>query len=156
MALEPIQRGPSGMPFARCRVYRSTNQTIGSGALTPVAFDFRSFDTLGSMWQPGDPSKIVLPVRGIYAARGHVRWQASAAGGSDKATSLTLSGTVLDTDNEPLDGTVERSANIGGEFYGEAGQVLQMQIFQNSGGNLNLVAASTYGIYLQAFLMVQF
>ncbi|MCI0725053.1 MAG: hypothetical protein L0338_39725 [Acidobacteria bacterium] len=156
MQLEPVQRNFSGVPLARCRVYRSTNQTINSGTLTPVVFDTRSFDTFGAMWQMSEGSKIFVPVRGIYAARAHVRWQASAAGGSDKATSLTLNGDIIDTDNKPLDATVERSAKVGLEFYAEAGQYVELKAFQNSGAGLNLIASSTYGIYLQVFLMVPF
>lgn len=130
------------------RAFRTSTQAIGTGGLgTYVTFSDVTSDAWGA-WSSGDATKLTARLTGRYQAVGQVAFAANATG--SRALLINRNGTT----------TVARQwvASLGGgndthlnvcsvPFDMTAGtDYIQMAVFQNSGGNLNLVNDGQFGI----------
>lgn len=135
-----------GRTFAP-RVARTSTQAIATAGFGyTVTFDTAISDAWGA-WSSSDPTKLTAKITGRYQAVGQVTFAADATG--SRALTLFRNGTT----------TVGRQwvASLGGgntttlnvcsvPFDMTAGDYITMIVFQNSGGNLNIVNDSTFGI----------
>ena len=60
-------------------VWRTTNQSIPTGVVTPVLFDAERFDNAGLHRTDLDTSRITITAPGIYLVGGSVSWEAAGA-----------------------------------------------------------------------------
>ena len=125
-----------------CRVYRATSQTIPDGAVTALAFDTEVYDQ-GDCWSSAQPTRLVVPVRGLYLAGGG--WARDAANNPNSSRHWVMighNGTTSLAANE--EHTVPNKAVIASAcaiFWGEAGDYVEIMALQDSGAPRNSFAA---------------
>jgi hypothetical protein len=129
---------------ALVRVIRSTNQTIGNSAFTAVSWSSapRNVNTL---WAVGNPTRLTVPTGqgGLYFLQGGFIFAVNATGARQILVRLN---------GDSVNG-YRRSSNtnaVAGSFFTEvafstylelvAGDYVEVMAWQNSGGNLDLVA----------------
>jgi len=126
-----------------CRVYRDSAQTIANNTVTPISFSDELYDT-DTCWAVGVPTKFYAKHAGYHMAGGCAAFYASAAGASRRATLVRLNGATYLTDNE-----LTMSENIfavvsvtTGMFYMNGStDYVEICVYQNTGGNLDIYAA---------------
>lgn len=140
-----------GRPAARCgaSIYRNATQTINNVTSTPVTLDTVAYNDVG-MWNVASPTKIVIPVAGYYALTATVTWAISAAGTWRSNSIYKNGGTVLSQANFPPDpAAVINLAFTTGCFASlNTGDYIEMYVYQNSGGTMNIVAVVPASIQL--------
>lgn len=128
---------------AAARVYRSSDQVIANNASTQVIFDSVRFDTEG-MWSASAPTRLTCRLAGVYLVCATLRWAVNPSG--IRAVSLLLNGSLV------ICGTTTHTTNSGNTFTMSAatlyaldlGDFLEVQVYQSSGGNLNIAAVAAF------------
>jgi hypothetical protein len=133
---------PGGAAALDARVYRSTAQTIPGSILTKLSFDVERWD-VGDFWNAAEPTKLVVPVDGLYLFGAELEWDASATGNrfadfylnDETIIGELTSGWALNASGGPLQhgSTVWRCA---------AGDEVEVRVYQSSGGDLDTVAGT--------------
>lgn len=139
-------RGVGGRPIA-CRLTNSVNQSIPSGTWTTLTWDTEEYDPADIHSLTTNPSRVTVQRAGIYQVSINAGFAASA-GGSARGLGLLKNGSggwlalallppvavaVLST-HIPLSASLQLSA----------GDYLEVQAFQDTGGGLNVVPVSDY------------
>lgn len=130
-----IGRGP-----APCRVIRTTAQSIGNGGFTAISFDSEDYDADG-MHNTVTPTRITVPVSGVYRLGGAITWASNAAG--IRTFHLRVNGTdvVCAEDKAAVSGSM--SMTISAECYLDLGDYVELYTYQDSGGSLDVQANYT-------------
>lgn len=129
---------------------RATNQSIPNSAYTAISFDAASFDSNG-FWSAGAPTRLTVPAGGdgVYIVSTEAHWQASAVGNR---------GLALHVNGASYEGQVfgPNCGGVGQPFQGFAKQVelvagdyVEIQAFQDSGGALNVLGSAELSPCLQ-------
>lgn len=85
----PIFR--TGKPFTKLQLSTTISQATGT---TPVPWDVLAYEEGPAMWDPSDPTKIVIPRTGTYLVA--VQWSRSAPSVADQTNVACLvNGTVV-------------------------------------------------------------
>jgi hypothetical protein len=128
--------GASQAP-ARCFAYQGTTATtLTTGATTPLPLDAEVVDSTGSMHSlVTNTSRIVIPSNGWYRVYGRVAFVANATG--FRRAVLTLSGVSFAETRVPALSGAATVAECVAEYGMGAGQYVELQAQQNSGGNLD-------------------
>ncbi|GIW05576.1 MAG: hypothetical protein KatS3mg060_0381 [Dehalococcoidia bacterium] len=130
-----------------CRVYRSTNQSIANATVTLVSFSGVHDDTDG-MWDPAAPTRLTIQTPGRY----HVGFLASFAastGGTTRYADLRASNVGVWPNRIGLvwlpprgGGAPTHLPPVEGEWTFAAGDYVEVGVYQDSGGPLDLLAFS--------------
>lgn len=124
----------------RCHIFNSQAQSIPNAAWTNVVFDSEISD-VGDMFSVVNPSRITLPVAGVYLIVADLIFPANATGlryiainlnGSIR-THITIVTGIGSADHRVQ--TIALYARSGGEW-------IEIQALQTSGGALNIYGAS--------------
>ncbi|WP_281783754.1 hypothetical protein [Sinimarinibacterium flocculans] len=121
------------------RVHRTTAQTIANNTWTSISHDVEEFDN-GGMWVVGSPTLLTAKADGIHIVTANAQF--SGAGGTFRAARLRVNGT-----DEVAIGVVGVSSDtmpLAVPVYLDAGDYVELQVFQNSGGNLNTAPSSPF------------
>lgn len=138
--LRRVETLESGGVRATARIANSANLALASAAITTLTFDSTRFFT-----EPiGASDRFTAPRAGRYAIGGHVRFAAHATG--QRVLYLRVNGTTyIAIDSRvsvgagaPTDGHVATLTQLA------AGDYVQLQAYQDSGGSLNVTAAAEY------------
>lgn len=140
------EKSEVSIPDVSASVYRTTNQTLTTGTETAVAFTSEEWDTAGFHDNVTNNTRLTAPYTGRYLVIACLRWESNATGvrylyfrrsgggaaitdvkGADYRQAITIPDLIIIT-----------SSAI---FSLNAGDYVEVIAFQNSGGNLNLVAA---------------
>lgn len=84
---------PAGTTFSGARVYRSTTQSITSGAERTVSFDSERFDTDSYHEGVTNPSRITFPATGKYLVGANIGYGA-ANSGAGSYLAIKLGGSI--------------------------------------------------------------
>lgn len=124
--------------FTGARVERATAQSIPDGATTPVNWTTAPIDSDG-FWAGGAPSRLTVPVGkgGIYRIEGNLQYAINGVGvrrASIPANAVTraIGGPV------PGDPSVVTGVMVGLLLALSAGDYVEVEAYQTSGGPLNL------------------
>ena len=134
------------LQFDGARVDLGTVQSIPNGAWTPVSFNYERFDT-ADYFSVVTPTYLIVPRTGRYLIGGTVGFASNATG---------IRGALLAGD---IGGSADLRSAVNGSLSNMSlsdmhwftiGAHISMQVYQNSGGALNLVANanSLWIIYL--------
>jgi hypothetical protein len=127
-------------------IYRNSNQSIPNNAGTFMTFTTMSRN-VGAFWNAGLPTRLTIPTSAWYAVGFQGIWAANSTG--QRYALLVVNGTVsLCFDVRQPVATFGTSHNLVSFFLFTAGDFLELQLFQNSGGALNFLGftgAQTYG-----------
>jgi len=133
----------------RVRAYRTANQSITNNTETPVQFDNESYDTDTMHDNVTNNTRITFTTAGIYSISGNVVW-AAGAGGRRNVT-VKLNGTTYLVQQElPLSSTNDASGSFSLQHSFTAGDYIEVNVYQSSGGAINLNAAGS-PCYVSAF-----
>jgi hypothetical protein len=120
-------------------VWKSANQSIGSGAFAPVSFDTVVRND-GGLWSAGQPTRLTCPEAGWYEFGGGVEWAANATGRrllgvrKNAATHLRI---VSENSNS---GTYETRMVVGVTDYFAAGDYVELTLYHDVGISLNAIS----------------
>jgi hypothetical protein len=137
--------GPSsGNTQPSVRVFSETVQAVGSGLFRVCTFTTERFDGPGvPMWTnvgpPGINQRLTAQVAGRYQITGVVDWDVNGAG-DVRLVQIRLNGTteIDDVSQSPVAGINNTSQNITTLWDMAAGDFVELLVFQDSGGLLDL------------------
>jgi hypothetical protein len=141
-------------PSARCKAWKSANQSIPNSTLTAITFDTNFFDvgseTIHSTTV--NTSRFTVPsnAAGLYAisfsftiATGTGAWQAFIRKNGMSIVAQAGSAMTTATTAQPNISVFENAS--GGDYY-------ELLFFQNSGGPINIIGGGTYASDTQAWI----
>lgn len=129
-----IQRG------AGARVYNSANISISNSTATALTFNSERYDYDSIHSTVANTDRMTIVTAGIYNISGHVEWDASGVG--QRAIFIRLNGTTniaVQSGDARSSGNHEMSVSTNYELSN--GDYVTLMVWQNSGGNLNVVTS---------------
>lgn len=124
---------------ASARVYRTTPQSIPQNVNTAISFDAERNDLPG--WHdPANPTRLTAAVSGTFLVGCCVEWAASGLAGG-RYTSIKFGGTLnLASQGGGLGGSESIVHQVNTQVYMNAGEYVEIVVFQSTGGPLNVLA----------------
>lgn len=120
------------------RIYRTTNQSITNTTLTAFAPDTSDFDT-DAYWVVGSPTRFTITVPGKYTIGCSILWDSSTTG--NRAVYLVKNGTTTTRlGGEQISATNGSIVNLAVTLDLAAADFVELYVFQNSGGSVNITA----------------
>lgn len=123
----------------RAKAFVNTaNQTIANVTETVVAFNGESYDEGALHDTATNNGRMTVPFAGRWRFSGQARWAAGAT--SDRRVRLLLNGSTIEAEaliTTPGTGIVTVPIDLSIELA--ASDYIDMRVFQNSGGNLDLI-----------------
>ena len=122
-----------------CRIYNSAAQTIGNASWTTLTFDNESFDTDSMHSTVTNTGRITVPEDGVYLLIHTVGFTSNSTG--FRATRFIKNGTTNFFGNS-IDGTNGNTCTAVGTtiLSLSASDYVTVQVYQNSGGDLDVLA----------------
>jgi hypothetical protein len=137
-----------------CAAWSNANRLVGTGAWTAAIFSGVRWDDALDMglatafWAAGAPTRITIPVGldGRYNIYAHAVFDASGAGVGRYIRILLNGATNIGGTRWPFCAAQQTWMHVSTVYDLVAGDFLEMEVFQDTGGNLNLITAAQYGI----------
>jgi len=138
-------QAPAGNVFVGCSVYKSTNQSVANGTYTAVTFDSEDYDTDAIHDNSTNNSRFTIPSGkgGKWLVTGQVTFAINSTGyrivalynnGSRFAYAATLSSVNGDATSVPFSYVYDFTA----------ADYMEVFVWQNSSGNLNIESTAEY------------
>jgi hypothetical protein len=126
-------------------VHREATQSINNNTETTVSFtDVRHDTTDGDMWDVSQPTRLVVPVDGFYLPMASLAWASNSAG--VRVAYFRANGSVLlGRDTRTANAATEATLTTPVRFF-NAGDYVELRVFQSSGGALNLAESDEYAV----------
>jgi len=126
--------------FIGAKVYKATNQSISTGTVTAATFAAEEFDTNSFHSTSVNTDRMTIPtgLGGKYLVVGTFEWAANAVGQRTSFIYVNANIKYYATVNN-MGATVGNITQISGIVDAAAGDYIQLQVFQDSGGALNLI-----------------
>ena len=126
------------------RVNKSAAQAVADSTVVAVAFDQEQFDDGGCHDNAVNNSRLTVPAGkgGVYTISAAVRWAANALGRRILSIRLNGATTVGSVEQPVSDGANEARQTCSAIFRFVAGDFIEVTVFQNTGGNLNITNTS--------------
>jgi len=131
-----VVRDTLATAVAHCHVRRAAVQTISTASWTPVSFDTEDVDPY-AMRAAGAPTRITIATPGIYNVFATAEWALSATGA--RLMSILLNGAGKAA--LKLNATGSGYMTTAQEIRIAQGEYLELSVYQDTGGDLNLTAA---------------
>lgn len=133
------------------RVYRSTDQTLTTATLTPIAFDSERFDTDSIHDNSTNNSRLTCKTAGVYVISGTVRFATNATG--NRRLLIRLNGTTYIAEHtQAAVSGLQTTITIATVYLLAANDYVELVALQSSGGDL---AVSASGNLSPEFSMVR-
>lgn len=132
--------GPDDWALSTCGVRRGSFQTFANATWAAIVFDVVDWDhRRKESAAQADGTGIVIRETGIYTVDAAARWQSniSASSAGHRLMAMTVNGTNVAVDQRVPAGA-ESGLRIVRTLYLAAGDVIRVNAWQNSGGNLSL------------------
>lgn len=138
--------GAGGLSLSQgVRVFNSAALTIGTGAWTTLTFNSESYDAFGMHSTSSNTGRLTAQRAGVYGIFGSLQFSPSA-GGTIRGLRFLVNGSVsviMDL-RSPNGATTTVNFGISAFYPLAAGDYVEMQVYQDSGGNLNVDRVSAY------------
>lgn len=125
------------------QVSNSGTQSIGTGGSpTALTFNQEGFDNGELHSTSSNPTRLIAPITGLYMVGANVTWASNATGYRFMALRESAGSARIAADSRPTvngDTTHQSCVTV---WHFAAGTYFEVIVFQNSGGNLNVVANS--------------
>jgi hypothetical protein len=127
------------------RVFNSTDLAIPNTTHTILAFDSERYDTDTIHSTSSNTSRLTCVTPGVYAISAHVSFAPSAAG-TLRAVHIRLNGATFIAVNydPPVGGGFSTNVSVSTQYRLAAGDYVEVDVYQDSGGSLNVQAAGNY------------
>lgn len=137
------------------RVYKSGTQSILNNTLTKVTFDLELTDTHAAHSTSSNTDRITIPTSwgGSWMIGGTIYWATSTAG-SRRHVEIGLNDAlkIADSDN-PATSSGWATQNVSCLWTGVAGDYFNLNVYQDTGGNLNVLNDGYAGTIFWAFFV---
>ena len=142
----------TGTTFVGCNLYNAANQTISNSTATAVTFASETLDTDNFHSTSSNTSRITIPTgkAGKYLIQGRILWVANAT--SYRYTSIAKNGTQVVRNYGGNFGTVDTPNNIYAILDLAVGDYVELLVYQNSGGNLDVTGNEYYNNFSAIYL----
>lgn len=110
---------------------------VSDGTPLYPSFDYTDFDT-ASIWSVANPTRLTAPVSGVYVISATNGWAASGAGSRTMRVLRNHAGRVGSVKDAGSADTMFQ--NLSTSHVLAAGDYIEIQLIQNSGGSLNTIA----------------
>jgi hypothetical protein len=124
------------------RATSSSTQSIPNASVTNVALNTEDFDTANLHDNATNNHFLTAPVAGVYQISGNVRWATNATGTRFMDISATGGGRIASVWANATNG-FETDQSISAAFALAAGAHVYLEVYQTSGGALDLVKNGT-------------
>jgi hypothetical protein len=120
-----------------CTVRRNTTQTIPDGIATKIVMD-NEWEDPAEMHDSGD---ITIPISGRYQVSGLVTYEPNGTG--ERTLRITKNGSTRYSVTVPGHASVAGSLQVSTIFGYSAGDVVRFELYQTSGGDLDVYGGSS-------------
>lgn len=141
-------RTPDRPRVVAARLRRTINQSIPNNTDTAIIFNSTQIETIDTMVDLIlFNTRITAPAPGYYLAGCNIRWVTNATG--FRSATVRLNGSTPIT-AERLDPTATQSTDIETTtlYQMNTGDYIELIVYQNSGGNLDVLGTSDYSAVL--------
>ena len=144
-----------GYPSAiGCSLWKSANQTANNVTQTPVSFNNEDFDTSGFHDNVTNNDRVTIPtgLSGKYLVTSKIDFAANATG--QRVLYHFINGVLVNLAVQPVNSTANGSSfELSGVYNLSAGNYINLQVYQDSGGALNVLGAAQYYTNLQVIYL---
>lgn len=137
-----------GTVFSGARVYRTTAQTVANNTRAALACDAERYDTDAYHSVVSNTSRFTIASTGYYRAGFNFVWSGASSVGESRYGMLQLdrggTKTILGMVNSGADVANDNPCSVTITDFLQAGDILEVYAFQDSGGNLDILAWSTF------------
>lgn len=121
------------------RVYNNANITLSNGAVTALTFNSERFDTDSFHSTSVNPSRLTIPVTGLYLCGLHEQFATNGTG--VRAVAIRLNGTTnIGVVEQVPAAAASTDLSLTTLYSFTAGDYIEAIGYQNSGGSLDVVA----------------
>lgn len=125
-----------------CRVYNNAAISIPNNTVTALTFNSERWDTDDFHSTVTNTSRLTVPVAGLYYIHGHIQ---IAAGANVASVQIRLNGaTYITRHSDPQSSTAAREMSVSTCYSLAASDYVELVVFQNSGGALNVNAVGNH------------
>lgn len=129
-----------GLNGASVKLFRtSASQAISNSANTAISWQSTAWN-VGTVWAVGSPTRVTIAVAGWYSVVVNAKWANNTTGRRSAGYRINGTGAYYALQQTAANG-VDTTTGIGLAQL-EAGDYLEILVFQNSGGSLNLTGGT--------------
>jgi hypothetical protein len=125
-----------------CRAFNSANISTTTAVTKTLTFDSERRDNASMHDTSVNPSRITAPIAGMYLVTGHIQWTDNAAG--RRLIAIKLNGGTYYAIDDHLSSSVSQHNSISTVLFLNAGDYVELDVAQSSGGNLNVETVAAY------------
>jgi hypothetical protein len=131
-----------------CRAYTSVNLGITNVTVTPVALDLERFDNAAVHSTSSNNSRMTVPTGGAgkYLFGASWSWAVSAAGATRQGRVEVNATTMIAISTQQPSATHSSEGIICSFYQLAAADYLELYVYQDSGGGLNLISSFAGGL----------
>lgn len=130
--------------FDKCRITKASAQTIATGTETAVTFTTEDFDTNGMHDTGSNTSRITIQTAGKYLVTGQINWTANATGFREAILRVGGSTVIASDNRNNIGASFNTAIHVTAIYSFAAGDYVELVGYQNSGGDLDIVASRTH------------
>lgn len=123
-----------------CKVTKSADQTITNSTSTIITWDQEDYDTDGMHDNVTNNSRITIKTPGKYSIMAQFEWASNSTG--KRIIDIMKNSVVLGKANYLASGSSQHTISFVGSFVVD--DILEVRVFQDSGGNLDFLNNITY------------
>jgi hypothetical protein len=125
------------------RAYNSANISINSATLTKLTFDSERWDNDTIHSTSSNTGRLTATTAGIYMISAGVQWASNSTGNRELLIKLNDTTYILDKNCTAVTGA-GTLMNVTTQYNLAAGDYVELVVYQDSGGALNIVTAGNY------------
>jgi hypothetical protein len=118
-------------------VGRTASQAVANNTVTTIAFTAEAFDS-ANLHDTTNNTRLTAPVAGLYQISANIKWGGVNPAGSRSLSILKNGAVELEDARAAFDGVLSQS--VTGLISMAAGDFAEVQVFQDSGTSLSLLA----------------
>lgn len=134
----------NGIAAEGCRVYRDSNQSIPNNTLTAITFNKERYDPFQMHSINTNTGRIVLPKNGRYIVGACIEFDGHATGNRQVSIRLNGATVICKVTHEPCAGNIDDVLNLNCVYEFRPSDYIEVMVFQNSGGALNVQSTANY------------
>lgn len=144
-------RPAAGAKTIAAKAFLTAAQAVANGVSTYISLTSESYDDGGMHDNATNPTRLTVPPGqdGVWALTASVGWAAGSSTGI-RAMSIQKNGVaILDTATNPM-GAQDFRQHLSVQDRAVAGDFYELNVFQNSGGDLNVIEGAAKTVLMAA------
>jgi hypothetical protein len=139
--LEPVSSGSGGYTEG-ARVYNNADIAISNDSGTALTFNSERYDTDTIHDTVTNTGRLTCKTAGVYIISANIEFAAHSTGTRQVFIRLNGSSYIAMTNSAPVASPLAHRFSISTIYKLEVSDYLTLEVYQSSGGNLNVVSAS--------------